>query len=110
MTGYVTCGALDTGNGFSDIVVNVETGDAVCCSDLLGDSLLSNVAVLDPIHFDNAPLLDKLCEHFDCDGVIMSGKHLITLKDNKAYYRNYGNNEMIEHVVDFDLNVSYDFE
>ena len=110
MREYVTCGAIDCGNGWSDIVVEPITGDTICCNDLLGDSLFSNISVADPMPFENEEAIRKVCEHFNCDGVIMSASYLITLKDDVASYRNYLDNTKVEHRVEYDLCQEYVFD
>ena len=55
------------------------TGEVVMLSDLLGNCYLSEITVLDPNVTKNEQVLHKMLAHFQCDGIIMSERHLITL-------------------------------
>lgn len=110
MKDYVTCGMLDSGVGYSDILCDPKTGDVILCSDLLGDSLFSNVTVMDPNAYPNEGVITNICDYFNCDGAILSNSYLITLKDGVATYRSYADTSKIMHTVNYDLNMSYDFE
>lgn len=110
MKDYITCGAFGDGNVYSDIVVDPVTGDTILCSDLLGDSLFSNITIMEPTYFDNEAVVRKMCEHFQCKGVIMCSQFLITLKEDKAEYREFSNTDNIVHEVGYDLFLDYQFE
>lgn len=110
MSSFVNCGAFDTGNGFSDIYADELTGDVVLDSDLLGRVFLSELSVVDPLPLSDESVIQKLCSYLDCDGVIMSQRHLITLKGETAYYRNYVNKEIVEHTVEFNTDMVADVD
>ena len=110
MSKYVTCGLLDTGVGFSDILCDPDTGDVIYCSDLLGDSLFSNITVMDPIELENDSVIEILCEYFKCDGAILSESFVIILRDGVAEYHCYDDTSKIKHIVNYDLSMSYEFE
>lgn len=110
MKDYVTCGMLDSGVGYSDILCDPKTGDVILCSDLLGDSLFSNITVMDPSTYQNDSVITNVCQYFKCDGAILSESYLITLKDGVASYRSFADTSKILHTVAYDLNMSYDFE
>ena len=110
MSSFVVCGAFDSGNGFSDIYADQLTGDVVLDSDLIGRVFMAELSVVDPIEISDEAVLSKLCNHLDCDGVILSNRHLITLKGSTAFYRNYVNKDVIEHTVDFHTDFTADVE
>ena len=101
MAKFVTCGAYDAGSGFSDIHVNPATGDVILDSDLLGRVYMSELAVLDPIPVPEPTVVSNICEYFDCDGIIMSHRNLITLKGTEATYRDYADNTKVVQVIEF---------
>lgn len=110
MKSYVTCGMLDSGVGYSDILCDASTGDVILCSDLLGDSLFSNVTVMDPMPYDKESIIENLCDYFKCDGAILSESYLITLRDGVAEYRSYADTSVVKHTVSYDLYMSYSFD
>lgn len=104
------CGAMKESVGLSDIVCDSTTGDVVLVSDIMGQSLFSNVSVADPMHFADPAVINKLCDAYDCEGVIMTASYLITLKDNVASYREFLNLEKVVHTVEYDLFIDYEGE
>ena len=105
MANFITCGAYDSGNGFSDIHVDTVTGDVILDSDLLGKVYMAELAVLDPIVAPDIAVIEKICNYFSCDGVIMSHRNLITLKDNVAEYRDYANNSTVLKTIVFNTDM-----
>ena len=108
MANYVVCGIYNPGNGYSDIYVDTATGDVILDSDLIGRVYLNELCVLDAATVTETSSLEKICDYFDCDGVILSDRHLITLRGLKAEYRNYADNSKIEHEVEFDTDLEAD--
>lgn len=104
------CGAMRESVGLSDIVCDASTGDVVLVSDMMGQCLFSNVSVADPTYFADPAVVNKLCDTYDCDGVIMTYSYLITLKDNIASYRSFLDLENVAHTVEFDLFIDYEGE
>lgn len=108
MANYVVCGIYNPGTGYSDIYVDTATGDVILESDLIGRVYLNEMCVLDAIPVYETNALENICSYFDCDGVILSNRHLITLKGLKAEYRDYADNTKVEHVVEFDTDLEAD--
>lgn len=104
------CGAMRESVGLSDIVCDAATGDVVLVSDIMGQCLFSNVSVADPAHFTDPAVINKLCDAYNCDGVIMTDSYLITLKDDVASYRSYLDLEKVAHTVEYDLFIDYEGE
>lgn len=99
---FITCGAIESGAGLDDIVVNEKTGDAVVISDLQGNRYLTGFKVEHPILCTDETNFQKLIDYFNCDGVILSQEYLITLKDYTASYRDYVDKQKIVLTVDYD--------
>lgn len=108
MDRFVVCGAYDDGNGMCDIIADTVTGDAVLCSDLLGNCYISEVTVVDALPCGEHDAMRKILDYFQCQGVIMSQRNLITLNDGKAYYRNYADNSKIEHTAEYNTDIVCD--
>ena len=108
MSNFITCGAYDPGNGFSDVLADTSTGDVILDSDLLGRVFMSELAVIDPIPMQDLSVVQKICEYFDCDGVIMSHRNLITLKGATATYRDYADNSKVVQTIEFSTDLEAD--
>lgn len=108
MAKFVNCGVFDPGNGYSDIYADPATGDVVLDSDLLGRVFMSELAVLDPLPVPEMSAVSKICQYFDCDGIIMSNRNLITLKGNTATYRDYADNSKIIQTIEFNTDLEAD--
>jgi len=110
MKQFVTCGTMKVSVGFSDIVCDPSTGDLIFCDDVMGNCVMSNLTIVDPIDVDGSPAVDKILADTKVDGVIMSESYLILLKDGVAEYRDYSNATRIVHTVNFDLDIEYEGE
>lgn len=108
MANFITCGAYDPGNGFSDVLADTATGDVILDSDLLGRVFMSELAVIDPIPMQDYAVVQKICEYFGCDGVILSHRNLITLKGNVATYRDYVDNSKVIQTIEFSTDLEAD--
>lgn len=110
MKEFVTCGTLKAGVGFSDIVCDPSTGDLIFCDDIMGNCIMSNMSILDPICVEGSPAISKILEDTEADGVIMSATYLIILRDGVAEYRSYAEATNVMHRVEYDLDIEYDGE
>ena len=105
---FVMCGALRLGVGLSPVYCDVTTGDLVFSDDLNGNCLFSNMSLTDPIDMSGSHAFEKMCADMQCDGIILSNSYIITLKDDKAEYRQYGQSDKILQTVEFDLDTVYE--
>lgn len=108
MARFVNCGIYNNGIGLCNIYADTITGELIIQSDLQGNCYMSELTVLDPIQNPGDDVLQKVMKHFEADGVILSDRHLITLKDEQAYYRNYADNTKVENVIAFDTDMQCD--
>lgn len=109
---YVTCGILKGGVGLSDIVCDVTNGDLIFKDDVLGNCLMSNLSLTDPVDIvptEKEAAINKLRVNSGSDGVILSDTYLIFLKDGKAEYRKYTEPHIVAHTVAYDLDIEYTF-
>lgn len=109
MADFIYCGLLSVNADPSPIVCDPSTGDLVLVDDILGNSILSNLSIVDPIPMDES-VLRKLLTQVDGCGVIMSSTYMIVLKEDKAEYHSFADMSKIEHVVDYDYDTVYDGE
>lgn len=105
MAQYKKCGIIVRDGEVYDLVSDTATGEVVMISDLLGNCYLSEITVLDPNVTKNEKVLHKMLEHFQCDGIIMSERHLITLHGDEAQYRAYVDTDAVVQTVQFDTDM-----
>lgn len=105
MASFTRCGSYDDGNGTCDLVADVNTGEVILVSDLLGNCYLSEITALNVLRFASEEAEAKIRRHFEADGVILTDKYLITLKDGVASYRNAQDYSAVEHTIKFDTDM-----
>ena len=108
MSKFVTCGKLDKGHGFSDIVCDITTGELIYCDDIEGNCIMSNLSLQDPIDIEHSPAADNILEYSGAEGVIMSNTYLIIINGDVAEYRDYSNFDRVLHRVEFDTDFVYE--
>lgn len=107
MSKFVLCGVLRLGTGFSPIVCDTSTGEAIFCDDVNGNCVLSNLTAVNPyenLDFDNCV---KYATGAGVDGVIFTQQHCIQLDKFKAKYISFERVGEVDHELDFDVNVEY---
>ena len=106
------CGAINLGQGFSDICVLAETGDLVVIDDYAGNCVIGEVSVTDASEFESNEAIASICDQLQCDGAVLSAKYLITFKvaENKAQFRPVLDPMTVEREVEFDLNESVELD
>lgn len=103
------CGYLKESRGFSPIVCDPVTGDLILNDDIVGNCIISEISVPDPVSTD-AEYCQRVIKHFKCDGVVKTDSYLITIRDYVAEFRSYYDINNIAKTVAFDLNAEYDGE
>ena len=107
MSDFILCGVLKVNESFSDIVCDPSTGDLIFCDDILGNCVLSNMSITDPMLMQHDNLV-SIALKSGTDGVIMSDTYLIELNNYKADYKSYASGMKITHTVSYDLDTEYE--
>ena len=108
MARFTNCGVYNNGAGLCDVLADNVTGELILLSDLQGNCYFSELTCLDPIPVADDTVMEKMLAYFGADGGILSQRHIITLKDNVASYRNYADNTKVEQTVQFDTDMVCD--